>query len=115
MPRPRRFRRIWHKPGITYFKPAGIRMAELEESILNVEELEAVRLKDMLGLDQAEAARKMDISQPTFHRLLLAARKKIAAALANGRAIRIEGGSYTMMKSRMPGRGRRGRLGSPPK
>jgi predicted DNA-binding protein (UPF0251 family) len=98
MPRPRRNRRIWSEPGVTYFKPAGIRMRELDESIVTVDEFEAVRLKDLEGLEQGEAAKKMGISQPTFHRLLLTARKKVADALTNGKAIRIEGGNYTMMR-----------------
>ncbi len=105
MPRPRRCRRIWSKPGITYFKPAGVRLAGLEDSILNVDEFEAVRLKDLVGLEQQEAAKKMGISQPTLHRLLATARRKIADALANGKAIKIEGGNYTMMEIR-GGKGR---------
>ena len=105
MPRPRRFRRVGFLPGVTYFKPAGIRMIELEETILTVDEFEAVRLKDFLGMEQEEAAKKMNISQPTFHRLVLAARKKIADAIVNGKAIRIEGGQYTMEQPRF-GRGR---------
>jgi predicted DNA-binding protein (UPF0251 family) len=76
-------------------------MRDLEESIVTVDEFEAVRLKDLEGLDQEEAAKRMGISQPTFHRLILAARKKTADAITNGKAIRIEGGNYTMM-----GRGR---------
>jgi len=94
MPRPRRCRRVCFKPNITYFKPAGIRIVDLEESILTVDEFEAVRLKDLLGLEQEEAAKKMNISQPTFHRLVVSARKKIADAIINGKAIRIEGGNF---------------------
>ncbi|MBU3940967.1 MAG: DUF134 domain-containing protein, partial [Nanoarchaeota archaeon] len=78
MVRPRRCRRVGFQPNTTYFKPAGVRLIELEESILTVEELEAVRLNDLLELDQIESAKKMNISQPTFHRLLIEARKKIA-------------------------------------
>jgi predicted DNA-binding protein (UPF0251 family) len=107
MPRPRRFRRIWSRPRITHFGPAGAGMPAAGESILTVDEFEAIRLKDLLGLEQADAAGKMDISQPTFHRLLLSARKKVADALANGKVIRIEGGNYTMM-SNGPGFGRGG-------
>ena len=59
-----------------------------------VDEYEAVRLKDLEGLEQEECARKMNVSQPTFHRLVLSARKKIADAIINGKAIRIEGGNY---------------------
>ncbi|MEM7815171.1 MAG: DUF134 domain-containing protein [Candidatus Aenigmatarchaeota archaeon] len=107
MPRPRLFRKVEFEPRVTYFKPAGIRLAELDESILTVDEFEAVRLKDLEGLEQEDAARKMKISQPTFHRLLLSARKKIADALANGKAIRIEGGPYMVVgkMKRMMGRG----------
>ncbi len=98
MPRPRLRRRVGREPGVTYFKPAGIRMVDLKESILTVDEFEAVRLKDLQELDQEEAAKKMEISQPTFHRIVLAARKKIADAIVNGKAIKIEGGSYRLSK-----------------
>lgn len=104
MPRPRRFRRVWSEPNITYFKPAGIRLRELDETILTVDEFEAIRLKDCEGLEQIQAARKMDISQPTFQRLYESARKKIADALVNGKAIRIEGGTYRIARRRL-GRG----------
>jgi predicted DNA-binding protein (UPF0251 family) len=97
MVRPRLCRRIWFEPNVTYFKPAGIRVIELEEAILTVDELEAVRLKDLLGLEQEEAAKKMNISQPTFHRLVLSARKKIADAIVNGKAIKIEGGNFVVV------------------
>jgi len=99
MPRPRLCRRVGFRPSVTYFKPAGIRMVGLEESILTVDEFEAVRLKDLLGLEQEECAKKMHISQPTFHRLVLSARKKIADAIVNGKAIRIEGGVYKMVET----------------
>lgn len=89
-------------PGFTYFKPAGVRLRELDESIISVEEYEAIRLKDVEGLEQEDAAQKMNISQPTFHRLLLSARKKITDAIVNGKAIKIHGGNYTMTG---PGRG----------
>jgi len=52
MPRPRRRRRVQSEPVVTYFKPAGVKMVDLEESILTVSEFEAVRLKDLLGLNQ---------------------------------------------------------------
>ena len=99
MVRPRRCRRIGFRPEVNYFKPAGIRLIELEESTLTMEELESIRLKDVLNLEQSEAAKKMDISQPTFHRLLNEARKKIADALVNGKAIKIEGGNFKLIKN----------------
>jgi predicted DNA-binding protein (UPF0251 family) len=105
MPRPRIPRRVWFQPGVTYYKPAGVRMVSLEEIVITVDEFEAIRLKDYEGLDQKEAAKKMGISQPTFQRLYESARKKIADALVNGKALRIEGGPFRMMGPG-PGRGR---------
>jgi len=96
MSRPRLCRRVGFQPGTTYFKPAGIMMKDLEENVLFMEEFEALRLKDLLGLEQEECAKRMRISQPTFHRLVVSARKKIADTLVEGKAIRIEGGSYKM-------------------
>ncbi len=81
-------------PNIVYFKPAGIRITDLEEVILNVDEWEAVRLTDFLEIEQVEASKKMGISQPTFHRLLKSARKKLTEAIIKGKAIRIEGGNF---------------------
>ena len=69
-------------------------MTEPEEMILTIDEFEAVRLKDLEGFDQETCAEKMDISQPTFHRLVISARKKIADALTHGKTIKIEGGHY---------------------
>jgi len=94
MPRPCKRRRVRGQPTSCYFKPAGIRKRELEESVLTIEEFEAVRLKDSLNLEQSECAQKMNISQPTFHRIILSARKKIADAIINGKAIKIEGKNF---------------------
>jgi predicted DNA-binding protein (UPF0251 family) len=68
----------------------------LEEVVISIDEYEAIRLKDLEGLQQEEAAAKMGISQPTFYRLLTSARKKIAAALVMGKAIKIEGGTFIL-------------------
>ncbi len=99
MSRPFKCRRVGFLPGATYFKPAGIPMRYLEEVRLSVEEAKAIRLKDLEGLDQEQGAEKMNISRPTFQRVLISARKKVADALLNGHAIRIEGGSYEMAYS----------------
>jgi len=87
VPRPRRKRRVRFNPDVTYFKPAGVPLRNLEEVHLSLEELEALRLKNLY--DQKEAAEKMDISQPTYHRLLLEARRKVTEALVEGKAIKI--------------------------
>ena len=78
MPRPCKCRRIGYLPGVTYFKPAGIPMRDLQEVCLSLSEVEAIRLKDLQGLEQAPAAEKMNVSRPTFQRILASARHKIA-------------------------------------
>ncbi|MBW2993292.1 DUF134 domain-containing protein [Candidatus Woesearchaeota archaeon] len=112
MPRPRRFRRVGFMPDVTFFKPSGIRKSELSEIVLTVDEFEAVRLKDFLGIEQTDAAKKMKISQPTFNRILRCARKKIADAIVNGKSIKIEGGKYKMVQPRGRGRGQGRGMGS---
>ena len=93
-------RHLWRKvssiPPVTYFKPAGIPLTTLSEVNLLIEEAEAIRLKDFEGLEQEECAQKMNISRTTFSRILDSARQKIADALLNGKAIRIEGGNFEM-------------------
>jgi predicted DNA-binding protein (UPF0251 family) len=96
MPRPTKWRRVASIPRVTYFKPAGIPLGVLEDVGLTVEELEAIRLKDLEGLQQEECAQRMRISRPTFHRILGSARQKIADAFINGKAIRIEGGNFAL-------------------
>ena len=96
MGRPFLWRRVNSIPPITYFKPAGIPLASLAEVRLLVEEAEAIRLKDLEKLEQETCAQKMNISRSTFSRLLDSARQKIADALLNGKAIRIEGGNFEM-------------------
>jgi predicted DNA-binding protein (UPF0251 family) len=100
MPRPTKWRRVGSVPEITFFKPAGVPLHLLEEIRLSIEEAEAIRLKDMESLEQEECAQRMQISRPTFHRVLGAARKKLADALLNGKAIRIEGGNFEMAMRR---------------
>ncbi|MBU1136028.1 MAG: DUF134 domain-containing protein [Nanoarchaeota archaeon] len=96
MSRPRRIRRIFFKPNVTYFKPAGIPMINLKETILSFEELEAIRLVDSEEMEQSKAGKKMKISQSTLSRLLKEGRKKLANAIINGQAIRIQGGNFKM-------------------
>jgi predicted DNA-binding protein (UPF0251 family) len=94
MPGRRRCRRVGSQPTFTSFGPPASGSGEPEETILTLDEFEAVRLKDLEGLDQRVCAGKMDISQPTFHRLVISARRKIADAMTHGKTIRIEGGDY---------------------
>jgi len=96
MVRPRKKRLIDFEPGFTYFKPRAVPLSELEEVKLTFGEFEAIRLKDLLDLKQVEAAKKLGVHQSTFQRTLTRARRKIADALVNGKAIRIQGGEYEL-------------------
>jgi uncharacterized protein len=94
MPNRRRYRRITMPPAMEGYKPFGIPMRELESVDLLYEEYEALRLADYENLTQEEAAEKMNISRPTFTRLYDKARKSIAKAFVEGKAIIIQGGTY---------------------
>ena len=87
-------------PDITYFKPRGIPLKDLELVVLTFEELEAVSLVDLQDLEQEEAALRMKVSRRTLARELTSGRKKIADALLNGKAIEISGGNYVASPAR---------------
>jgi len=89
MTRPKKDRCLRFDPEVLYFKPRGIPLSTLEEEELFHDELEALKLHDVDGLDQIEAAKKMNVSQPTFGRILDKAYKKIATAIIKGKAIKI--------------------------
>ena len=97
MARPCCPRRIATLPGVVYFKPAGIPLRDLEERVLTLDEFEALRLADVDGLPQLDAARQMNISRQTFSRILARARATVAACLTSGMAIRIEGGVVNLV------------------
>ncbi|PIN93591.1 hypothetical protein COU61_00805 [Candidatus Pacearchaeota archaeon CG10_big_fil_rev_8_21_14_0_10_35_13] len=94
MPRPRGRRRIRGMPRADYYKPAGIPVREIEVVVITGEEFEALRLKDKEGLEQNECAEKMQVSQPTFHRIITTARKKVSEAIIEGKALRIDRESF---------------------
>lgn len=92
-------------PGVAYFKPAGIPLRILEEVVVTLDEVESLRLADLEGLYQEKAAEQMKISRPTFSRLIESAHKKVAEALVEGKALRLEGGPVQMKGGlTMPGR-----------
>jgi len=91
MSRPKIRRCMQFTPNVYYFKPRGIPLQELEEVVLLPDELEALKLHEIDGLEQIEAAKKMKISQSTFARVLETAHKKTAEAIIRGKAIRLEG------------------------
>jgi len=89
MPRPCIRRRVRGRPNSSYFKPAGIRMIELEETIITMPEFEAIRLVDLEEIPQEKAGKQMKVSQSTLSRILKSGRKKISDAIVNGKAISI--------------------------
>ena len=89
MARPLKPRRILFDPNVTYFKPRAVPLSMLEEVDLDIDELEALRLCDLKNLEQVEAAKKMKISQSTIQRILVSARRKVAEAIIEGKAIKI--------------------------
>ncbi|NPU99843.1 MAG: DUF134 domain-containing protein [Brevinematales bacterium] len=93
MPRPQKCRRIGFRPGITFFKPAGVPVHQLETVALTLDETEAVRLGDLEGIYHEEAARRMNVSRQTFGNIIESARRKIADCVINGKALKIEGGN----------------------
>jgi len=97
MPRPFRCRRVRCNPDANYFKPRGIPVDSLEEVDLTMDELEAVRLADLEGRYQEDAAKKMNVSRQTFGNIIVSAHKKIADALVNSKALKIEGGVIKMI------------------
>lgn len=78
------------------FKPAGVPSSRLTELVLGIDELEAIRLADLEGLYQEQAAEQMQVSRQTFGRIISVARGKVAKALVEGMSLRIEGGEIEM-------------------
>ena len=100
MPRPRKLRCVRRQPVQAFYKPQGVPLSRLKGVILPVEGLEAIRLADAEGMEQNAAARLMDVSRPTFSRILADARRMVAEAITKGWAIRIEGGAYRIKTDR---------------
>ncbi len=100
MPRPFRFRRVCCRPDSNYFKPKGIPVDVLEEVNLTMDELESIRLADLKGMYQEEAAGKMNVSRQTLGNILASAHKKIADCIVNGKMIKIQGGNIELLKER---------------
>ncbi len=96
IPRKKLHRRVHQEPPVSVFKPAGIPARDLDEILITVDEFEAIRLADFEGMSQREASVTMQISQPTFNRVLSSARSKIAKGLVQGDVLRIEGGRYLL-------------------
>lgn len=100
MPRPQRCRRVGFTPGVTVFKPAGVPGRTLPEVILTLDELEAIRLADLEGLYQEQAAARMEVSRQTFGNIISSAHAKVADCILHGKMLRIEGGTVMVLQQR---------------
>ena len=108
MPRPRKRRLLDRAPRPAIYKPAGVPLDGLRRITLLQEELEALRLADLEGLTQEEAAGRMGVSRSTFQRMVTQARRQVALALVEGQALQIEGGTFEVAPPRPRGPRRRG-------
>ena len=95
--RPIKTRKVHKDPDTKQFSPRGHR-GRPGYNELKIEEVEAIRLIDHMGLKQAEAAGSMGISQQTFSRVLRKARKSLGEALVLGRIIKVKGGVFKIEK-----------------
>ena len=84
MPRPKNNRIVQEPPLFNEFKPTGVKGSMLEEVNLSLDEFEAFRLADKLGLSHEEASEEMEISRSTFTRLIEQARKKVSELIIDG-------------------------------
>lgn len=100
MPKPKKNRFVQQPPAVTYYKPQGIPLFQLEQVVLDVDEFEAIRLVDYEGLHLENAARQLNVSRATCARIIDSAHRKIGTAFTHGYAIRIEGGSFVLGKNR---------------
>ena len=99
MSRPKNNRIVYEPPSYTEFKPAGVSIRSLEEIQLNLDEFEAIRLADMLGMSHEEAANEMGVSRSTFSRLIVKSRKKIANFFFQGKLLIVAGGNIHFRKN----------------
>ena len=98
MTRPFKCRRITAEPRAYYFKPRAVPLCSLQELTLQLDEFQALKHSDLEGREQAAAAAAMRISRQTFGNILASARGKLADAVVNGKALKIEGGPVEVMR-----------------
>ena len=105
MPRPCKRRRICALPGALSFGPIGCQTVHdsRDPVAMTLDEYETIRLMDLLGYTQEEAAVSMDVARTTVQAIYENARRKLAQALCESRQLRIEGGNYILCEGR--GRG----------
>lgn len=93
--RPKKTRYIDCGPGERCFKPVCKRGNKVEGVVIEMDELEAMRLADLKGMHQEDAAKLMGVSRPTFSRIIESGRKKVTDGLVNIKCIKVEGGCCT--------------------
>ncbi len=98
MSRPEKERIVNLPPLYTEFIPVG-NLSSKNMSVLSLDEYEAFRLADYMGLSHEEASREMEISRATFTRLIEKARKKIASLIIEGKGLNVEGGNIHFRKN----------------
>lgn len=98
MTRPFKCRKVFSEPKAYYFKPRAVPLCELEEVILQLDEFQALSCCELERKDQTAAAAKMKVSRQTFGTILASARRKLADAVVNGKALKIEGGPVELMR-----------------
>ena len=96
--RPKKPRWVKCEPDERCFRPKCKPLKELEGVNLSLDEFEAIRLCDLRGLNQEETAKRMKVHRSTISRILESARGKIADALVNVKAIKIQGGCCKIVK-----------------
>lgn len=103
MPRPRKWRKVCCMPENSRFGPLDSQGGKSGFVNMTVDEYEAIRLIDLEGLTQEEAARQMDIARTTVQGIYAEARKKLAESLIQGKVLLIAGGEYRICEGEGPG------------
>lgn len=96
--RPKKTRWVKCSPRERCFRPQCNSLSKLEGVILTLDEFEALRLLDLENLEQENVAKKMKVHRSTISRIISSAHKKIADALVNIKAIKIEGGCCKVLE-----------------
>jgi len=98
MPRPFKCRKVTSEPRAYYFKPRAVPLCGLEEIILQLDEFQALKYSELDNKDQERASSAMKVSRQTFGNILASARRKLADAVVNGKALKIEGGPVELIR-----------------
>ena len=98
MTRPFKCRKVTAEPRAYYFKPRAVPLCELKETTLHLDEFQALKYAELDKKDQRAAAAAMKTSRQTFGTILASARRKLADAVVNGKALKIEGGPVELRR-----------------